>query len=75
MSDRDSTQADPAAEDGSLEGPDVETPSANDSEGTSKADGLGDDGTIPDHPAGVGVGWTGEPSTFEPEEDEAAPTD
>lgn len=42
---------------------------------TRKPDGLGADGTIPNAPDGVGVGVTGEPSTFEPEEDEQAPSD
>lgn len=46
---------------------------ARDEEGTPKQDGLGEDGTIPDAPDGVGVGHTGEQSTFEPEEDDAAP--
>lgn len=36
---------------------------------TKKADGLGADGTIPNEPDGLGA-TTGEPSTFEPEEDE-----
>ena len=34
---------------------------------------FGDDGTIPPDPDGVAAGHTGEASTFEPEEDEAAP--
>lgn len=38
-------------------------------EGTTKPGGLGPDGTIPDDPDGVAAGHTGEPSTFEPEED------
>ena len=42
-------------------------------DGDSKAGGLGPDGTIPDDPDGVAAGYTGEPSTFEPEEDEQAP--
>jgi len=37
--------------------------------GEPKGDGLGQDGTIPDEPDGVAAGYTGEPSTFEPEED------
>jgi hypothetical protein len=41
-------------------------------EGTAKPGGLGRDGTIPDDPDGVAAGHTGEPSTFEPEEDEQA---
>jgi hypothetical protein len=70
-------------DDGSLEGPDVETSTADaapkgdrgapDSEGTEKPGGLGQDGTIPADPSGVAAGHTGEVSTFEPEEDEAAP--
>jgi hypothetical protein len=39
---------------------------------TPKEGGLGQDGTIPDDPDGVAAGYTGEPSTFEPEEDEQA---
>jgi hypothetical protein len=70
-------------DDGSLEGPDVETSTADAapkgergataSEGTEKPGGLGQDGTIPADPSGVAAGHTGEVSTFEPEEDEAAP--
>lgn len=41
-------------------------------EGTRKPGGRGPDGTIPDDPDGVAAGHTGEPSTFEPEEDEQA---
>ncbi|MCR2764289.1 hypothetical protein NQ152_12315 [Microbacterium sp. zg.B48] len=48
---------------------------AEDNEATRKPDGLGEDGTIPNSPDGVGVGVTGEPSTFEPEEDEQAPSE
>lgn len=44
----------------------------HDPEGQEKPGGLGQDGTIPDHPDGVAAGHTGEPSTFEPEEDEQA---
>ena len=33
------------------------------------------DSTIPDSDTGVAVGYTGEPSTFEPEEDAAAGTE
>ena len=43
-----------------------------DDEGTAKPGGLGPDETIPDEPEGVAAGYTGEPSTFEPEEDEQA---
>ncbi|WP_405216078.1 hypothetical protein [Agrococcus sp. Ld7] len=45
-----------------------------DDDGTKKADGLGSDGTIPNEPDGLGA-TTGEPSTFEPEEDEATEQD
>ena len=41
-------------------------------EGQTKPGGLGADGTIPDNPDGVAAGYTGEKSTFEPEEDEQA---
>ncbi len=41
-------------------------------EGTAEPGGLGQDGTIPDEPDGVAAGYTGEPSTFEPEEDQQA---
>jgi hypothetical protein len=44
-----------------------------DDEGEEKSGGLGRDGTIPPSPDGVAAGHTGEPSTFEPEEDEQAP--
>ena len=44
---------------------------AND-DGIVKEGGLGKDGTIPDAPDGVAAGYTGEASTFEPEEDEQA---
>lgn len=46
--------------------------SQHDPEGEPKPDGLGQDGTIPNHADGVAAGHTGEPSTFEPEEDEHA---
>jgi hypothetical protein len=72
-----------AADDGSaLEGPDVETSTADgaqkgdaasNSDGSAKPGGLGQDGTIPSDPDGIAAGHTGEQSTFEPEEDEAAP--
>lgn len=42
-------------------------------EGTPKPGGLGEDGTIPPDPDGIAATTTGEASTFEPEEDEAAP--
>jgi hypothetical protein len=62
--------------DGTYEGPDVETSTSGDAEkgdGTPKAGGLGQDGTIPRDPSGIAAGHTGEQSTFEPEEDEDAP--
>jgi hypothetical protein len=46
--------------------------SEHDPEGTKKPGGLGDDGTIPAEPDGLGATTTDEESTFEPEEDEAA---
>ncbi len=77
-----------AAEEEGYEGPDVEMPlgedqpdpseskadatSADSADGEEKSDGLGQDGTIPDEPDGVAAGHTGEPSSFEPEEDERA---
>lgn len=62
-------------DDGSLEGPDIETPTGagDDAEGTPKPGGLGQDGTIPPDPDGVAAGHTGEMSNFNPEEDEDAP--
>ncbi|MFA4841641.1 MAG: hypothetical protein WC580_08030 [Agrococcus sp.] len=42
-------------------------------EGTQKPGGLGEDGTIPPDPDGIAATTTDELSTFEPEEDEAAP--
>ena len=47
----------------------------SDDAGTPKPGGLGQDGTIPASPDGVAAGHTGEPSTFEPEEDELADDD
>ncbi len=41
--------------------------------GPDENGGLGPDGTIPADRDGVAAGYTGEPSTFEPEEDESAP--
>lgn len=67
-------QPTPDRDDG-YEGPDVETSTGDDAtpeEGSVKPDGLGQDGTIPSDPDGVAAGHTGEPSTFEPEEDEQA---
>lgn len=49
----------------------AEAPESDD-DATPKPGGLGHDGTIPDAPDGVAAGHTGEPSTFEPEEDEQA---
>jgi len=48
-------------------------PTSDDTEVTTEPGGLGQDGTIPPDPDGVAAGHTGEPSNFEPEEDEAAP--
>lgn len=42
-------------------------------EAEPKPGGLGEDGTIPPDPNGIAAGHTGVSSTFEPEEDEAAP--
>lgn len=53
------------------ERPDVEP--TNDSDGTVKPGGLGDDGTIPNHPDGIAAGVTDDDSHFNAEED--APTD
>ncbi|MCR8670269.1 hypothetical protein [Agrococcus sp. HG114] len=44
----------------------------HDDEGTRKPGGLGEDGTIPPDPDGLGATTTDEESTFEPEEDEGA---
>ena len=46
-----------------------------DDSGTEKAGGLGQDGTIPPAPNGVAAGHTGEPSNFEPEEDDPSSSD
>jgi len=51
----------------------IDEPDSDDTEVTTEPGGLGQDGTIPPDPDGVAAGHTGEPSTFEPEEDEAAP--
>lgn len=37
--------------------------------------GVGPDSTIPDNETGLAAGHTGEPSTFEPEEDPDHPSD
>jgi len=42
----------------------------NDSDGTTKPDGLGEDGTIPNEPDGIAVGHQGDDSHFNPEEDD-----
>lgn len=44
----------------------------SDAAATREPGGLGTDGTIPDDPDGVAAGYTGEPTTFEPEEDQQA---
>jgi hypothetical protein len=59
-------------DDGSLEGPDIETPTG-DGDGTLKPRGLGHEGTIPSDPSGVAAGHTVEQSNFNPEEDPAPP--
>jgi len=41
----------------------------NDSDGTPKPDGLGEDGTIPNEPDGLAAGHVGDDSHFNPEED------
>ncbi len=41
----------------------------NDSEGTEKPGGLGDDNTIPNDPDGLAAGQIGDDSHFNPEED------
>ncbi|MEK6309781.1 MULTISPECIES: hypothetical protein [Curtobacterium] len=41
----------------------------NDEDGTPKTGGLGDDGTIPNHPEGVAAGLSETDSHFNPEED------
>lgn len=41
----------------------------NDSEGTEKPGGLGDDNTIPNNPDGLAAGHVGDDSHFNPEED------
>lgn len=51
---------------------DADLPEDYDAEGDEKAGGLGEDGTIPADSDGVAAGYTGEKSTFEPEEDEQA---
>ncbi|WIB15725.1 MULTISPECIES: hypothetical protein [unclassified Curtobacterium] len=48
---------------------------AHDPEGTPKADGLGDDGTVPNEPEGLAAGFVGDASHFNPEEDDAAEGD
>lgn len=50
----------------------IPTKSHEEDDATQKPGGLGDDGTIPNNPDGLAAGHTGEASTFEPEEDEAA---
>lgn len=63
--------SDPVSAHGSDDEADRSEP-VNDSEGTPKPDGLGEDGTIPNEPDGIAAGHTGTASTFEPEEDEHA---
>lgn len=52
---------------------DTEINAEANTEVTTEPGGLGQEGTIPPDPDGVAAGHTGEASTFEPEEDEAAP--
>lgn len=64
-------------DDDALEGPDVETSTADGApkgDGTAKPGGLGHEGTIPNDPDGIAAGHTGETSNFNPEEDEASPS-
>ena len=65
-------EAEGALSDQTFEQP-ADAPDSDDTEATTEPGGLGDDGTIPPDPDGVAAGHTGEASTFEPEEDEAAP--
>ena len=51
---------------------DADQSAATNAEGQEKPGGLGQDGTIPSNPSGVAAGHTGQPSSFEPEEDEMA---
>jgi len=52
--------------------PDDQRATETGSEGTKKPGGLGEDGTIPPDPGGLGATTTDKASTFEPEEDETA---
>ena len=52
--------------------PDDQRATKTGSEGTKKPGGLGEDGTIPPDPGGLGATTTDKVSTFEPEEDETA---
>lgn len=63
MTDTDDTPT--PSEQGTTGGPAAEY----DSEGTTKPDGLGEDGTIPNEPDGIAVGHQGDDSHFNPEED------
>lgn len=45
---------------------------AHDPDGTPKPNGLGEDGTVPDHQEGVAAGYVGDDSHFNPEEDDAS---
>lgn len=51
----------------------MSTSDAASNHGGSEGEGLGKEGTIPDSDDGVAVGHTDE-SSFEPEEDEQAPS-
>lgn len=61
-----------SADEDSYEGADVEVSTDIDDDASSKPNGLGTDGTIPNDPNGVAAGHTGTASNFNPEEDEGA---
>lgn len=61
-----------SADEDSYEGADVEVSTDIDDDASSKPNGLGTDGTIPNDPNGVAAGHTGTASNFNPEEDEHA---
>lgn len=66
------TDGEPADPDPQPKTTDGAPAASRNSDGASKPDGVGQDGTIPGHPDGVAAGHTGVSSTFEPEEDELA---
>lgn len=55
-------------DDGALEGPDLEVPTSV-TDGTAKPAGIGDDGTVLNHPDGLAAGYSDTDSHFNPEED------